>query len=108
MKHYLLCAALLAVSLGGCVSLGLSQQDSETAYTIATIGGDAFILSGKATPDQAGQACVADNVTYNILVSSRNIADGVNYSPADNAHAALQRDGARLAPDKCVPVTPPD
>ena len=103
MKRILLCAAFAAMALGGsgCVSLGLSQQDSETAYTVATIAGDAFILSGKATPDAAGQACVADNVAYRILASTRNVADGVSYGPADGAHAALQHDAAKLAPDKC-------
>lgn len=94
-------AALAGVALSGCVSLGVSQQDSETAYTLAATASDVFLLSGKASADAAGQVCLGDIVAYRILSSTRNVADNVSYTPADSAHAALLHDGAKLAPDKC-------
>ena len=104
MKSFLYSCAAFAlfvasgVMLSGCVSLGLSQQQSETAYTVAAIASDVFIGSGKATGDVAGQICLADNASYKILIATRNVADGVNYAPADNAHAQLHADGAKLNP----------
>ena len=91
----------LALSLAGCVSLGVSQQDSETAYTVSTIAGDVFLLSGQANGVMAGQACVADMATYRILIATRNVADNVSYVPADSAHLTLQKDGAKLNPAQC-------
>lgn len=94
-----------AATLAGCVSLGLSQQDSETGYTLAATAADVFLLSGKANADSAGQVCLGDTVNYRTLAATRNVADGVNYAPADAAHKVLQSDGAKLAPVQCVPPT---
>jgi hypothetical protein len=104
MKRLLLIGAVAAFALGGCVSLGESQQDSETQYTLAAIASDTGFLSGYVTPKDAGLICLADAANYKILASTRNVADGVNYAPADNAHAALQADGNKLNPVQCVPV----
>lgn len=90
-----------ALTMAGCVALGLSQEDSEIAYTTAAIAGNAFILSGKATPEATGQLCIADNASYTVLIATRNPADGATYGPADTAHLALQNDGAVLAPSQC-------
>lgn len=83
-------AAVAALALSGCVSLGLSQADSEAAYTAAAIASNAFLISGKATTDAKTQLCAVDVENYGILVSTRNVADGVAYGPADTAHGALQ------------------
>lgn len=103
MKFISTCALIgaSALVLSGCVSMGVSQQDSEIAYLIATTAGDVFVLSGKANPDQAGQACLADTTTYNILISTRNTLDNTNYLPADNIHKKFQIDAARLASAQC-------
>lgn len=100
MKRFLMIAAC-GLALSGCVALGFSQQDSETTYTLATIAGDVFLQSGKATAEQAGQACLADNAAYKVLVNTRNVSDDVNYAPADNAHATLQKDGAAKGGTQC-------
>lgn len=104
--RYALYLGFVAVALGGCVSLGLSQQDSETTYTLSATAADVYLISGKANGDGAGQVCLGDTVTYRTLTATRNVADGVNYDPANNAHAALQRDGARLNALQCIPVAP--
>lgn len=100
MKHLLTAAALsvavLSTTLYGCVSLGIKPQDSETTYTVAAIAADIFVTSGKATGDAVGQICTGDKAAYKVLTATRNIADGVNYAPADGAHATLQSDGAKL------------
>lgn len=102
---YLVCAAMLAVCVSGCVSAGLSQQDSETTYTLAAIGADVALGSGQVNGVSAGQICLVDNANYKILAATRNIADNVNYAPADAAHKALQTDGARLNSTQCIPPT---
>lgn len=106
MQRFLIVCAV-GFSLAGCVSLGESQQDSETQYTLAAIASDTGFLSGYVTPKDAGLICLADAANYKILASTRNVADNVNYAPADNAHAALQDDGNKLNPAQCVPVVPP-
>ena len=107
MRNIFIGALVAGLSLlSGCVALGLSQSESETGYTIAATAGDVFIISGKATPDATAQLCTADNANYKILISTRNVADGVkSYAPADNAHVALQTDGAKLS-GVCVPPPP--
>lgn len=102
MKHFLTAAALsvavLSMTLIGCVSLGIKPQDGETTYTVAAIAADVFITSGKATGDAVGQICTGDKAAYKILTATRNIADGVNYAPADVAHTNLQADGFKINP----------
>lgn len=107
MKNILIGALVASLTLlSGCVSLGLSQSESETAYTVAAPAADVFIISGKATGDAVAQICTGDNANYKILISTRNVMDGVkSYAPADNAHAALQTDGAKLS-GVCVPPPP--
>lgn len=105
MKHLLILVGL-GLAMSGCVSAGISQQDSETTYTLAAIGADVALTSGQINPASAGQICLVDNADYKILAATRNVADGVNYVPADNAHAALQADGAKLAPVQCSPPAP--
>jgi hypothetical protein len=93
-----------AVALSGCVSLGLSQAQSENDYTIGATAADVFLISGKATGDAASQICFGDTAAYKILIATRNVGDGVkSYAPADNAHVALHTDGARLS-SNCVLV----
>lgn len=107
MKSFLYSCAAFAlfiasgVSLSGCVAAGLfNQSQSETYYTVAATAADVFLISGKATGDAASQVCLGDTANYKILISTRNPGDGVkSYVPADSAHAALQKDGARLSPN---------
>lgn len=99
--RYVIFLGMVGLALSGCVALGMSQQDSETDYTGAAILSDVYLLSGKATADSAGQACLADTLEYRTLTATRNVADNVNYAPADKAHAALQKDGARLNTVSC-------
>lgn len=93
---------LSALALSGCVSLGLSQADSETTYTLAAIAADTAILSGQLNPVATGQICLIDNANYRILIATRNVADMTSYSASDSAHATLQKDGARLNASQCV------
>lgn len=92
----LISTALVGLTLTGCVSLGMSQAQSETAYTVGAGITDGLVVAGKMTPDLVGGACSTDNINYGILVSTRNIGDGANYTLADNAHKKLQTDGAKL------------
>jgi hypothetical protein len=105
MKHLFLAGAC-ALALSGCVSLGLSQASSEKLYTDAAIAADLYLQSGHVTGTAAGQICLGDNANYRVLISTRNVADGVDYAPADNAHAAVQADGFKLNPVQCIPVAP--
>lgn len=93
---------MVATALSGCVSLGMSQQDSETTYTVAANVTAVVLASGKYNGDQAGQACEADNLEYNILISTRNVADNVNYLPADTAHVKLHAAGIAFNPVVCA------
>lgn len=105
MLRSILAVGVLADALSGCVSLGMSQAQSEQAYTIGAGLTDVAIELGKLTPENTSTACTVDNLNYNTLVSTRNVADGVNYGPTNAAHAKLQADGAKLSP-ACTPVTP--
>lgn len=101
MKPFLSIAAALALSFlaEGCVSLGMSQQKSETTYTIAA-NLTAAVISTYST-ERAGQACEADNLEYGTVISTRNVADGVDYGPADTAHKLVLHNGAKLNPAAC-------
>lgn len=101
MRKMLLIAGC-ALALSGCVSLGLSQSDSEQTYTIAAIAADVSFGTGQITPDAAGSICLIDNANYKILAATRNVVDMTSYAPADNAHVTLQTDGHALNPLKCI------
>lgn len=90
------------IPLAGCVSLGMSQQASETAYTAGAGISDGLIVSGEVSPKTVGSICTGDSLSYGIVTATRNKADGVNYAPADNAHGKLQSDGKPLNA-ACVP-----
>lgn len=98
--------AMFGLALTGCVSLGMSQAQSEQAYTIGAGLTDTAIVLGKLTPENVGTACTVDGLNYNTLISTRNVADGVNYAAADNAHAKLQTDGSKYSP-ACAPPAKP-
>lgn len=110
-----LAATTLAVTapLAGCGTvgpkLGLTQPEDEAAFAASALGVDHTIKNGQVTNQYAVAAiCAFDTANYKSLVSGRNVADGVSsYKPADDAHAAVQSDGAKYAPDFCTPVTPP-
>lgn len=110
MKRFL-AIGLVAISLGGCVSAGMSQQASETAYTTGALLADGTILFGDVSAKAIGDICTGDDLSYGVVVSTRNIADGVTYAVADNAHGKLQSDGKPKNP-ACSPppsyiLTPP-
>lgn len=99
----LVASATFGLALAGCVQLGLSQKDGEVAYATSAAGTTALILSGRLSNEAVGNACLADEIAYTILTSTRNVADGVSYVPSDAAHASLQSAGVHLAPAQCVP-----